>query len=252
MKTDLTDVTFMIPIRVDSIIRLENLILTTQFLCRYFNTQIKVLEVGSYNSGIVKRLLSNKIDYCFIEDCDSVFYHTKYLNVIADKVKTSFLCIWDVDVIILPTQMIEAIGKLRNEGYDVALPYDGRALDTSEIIRELFVQSRSLEILRKQQMKMQPLHQSLTLRGGAVFITTNAYRKAGMENTAFYGWGSEDFERYDRWTILGYKIYITKGVLYHLTHPRGENSKFSHANQLKNSEFNLFKTRVSSPEELHG
>ena len=50
--------------------------------------------------------------------------------------------------------------------------------------------------------------------------------------------------------ILGYKIYITKGVLFHLTHPRGQNSKYSRINQIINSEVKLFETRMSSSKEL--
>lgn len=250
MKIDLRDVTFIIPVRIDSVIRLENLMLTSLFLYRNFKCHIKVVESDSYSNGIIKKNLSKKIEYFFIEDNDSVFYRTKYINIMAEKVDTPFLCIWDADVIVPVSQIQDAVNKMRTKGYEVALPYDGRALDTSEPIRELFLQNNKVSILEKQQKKMNPLHQSLTLRGGAVFVNTSAYRCSGMENLAFYGWGSEDFDRYDKWTTLGYKIYIGNGVLFHLTHPRGDNSMFNRKNQLIMSETALFLTRVSSQHDL--
>lgn len=250
MKNNLMDVTFLITVRIDSIIRLENLLMTTRFLLRYFDCKIIVLEAAPYKNGFIKKMLNHRVEYYFIEDYDSVFYRTRYLNLIAEKVVTSYLCIWDADVIVAPIQIIEAVDKLRNNEYDVALPYDGRALDTTDIIRELFILNNRIDYLFKHIPKMQLLYSGLTLRGGAIFVTLEAYKNAGMENVAFYGWGSEDFERYDRWMILGYKIYITKGVLFHLTHPRGQNSKYSRINQIINSEVKLFETRMSSSKEL--
>lgn len=55
-------------------------------------------------------------------------------------------------------QIAEAVGKMRTEGFEVALPYDGRALDTSVPVRELFMQSRRMSVLQRQQNKMNPLH----------------------------------------------------------------------------------------------
>ena len=62
--------------------------------------------------------------------------------------------------------------------------------------------------------------------------------------------GAEDFERYDRWKILGYRIVLVPGVLYHLTHPRGKNSCYYDTEHLMQSEHAIFTTRVSSAEEL--
>ena len=169
MKNNLMDVTFLITVRIDSIIRLENLLMTTRFLLRYFDCKIIVLEAAPYKNGFIKKMLNHRVEYYFIEDYDSVFYRTRYLNLIAEKVVTSYLCIWDADVIVAPIQIIEAVDKLRNNEYDVALPYDGRALDTTDIIRELFILNNRIDYLFKHIPKMQLLYSGLTLRGGAIF-----------------------------------------------------------------------------------
>ena len=248
-KIDLRDVTFLLIVRVDTLVRLENLLVITRFLQRYFDCHIHVLEADAYNNGIIRKLLKG-VDYQFVQDDDPVLYRTYYLNEMAKRVVTPYLCVWDVDVVVPPEQVSQAVERLRSGEYDVALPYDGKALDTSAPIRALFLQTSRLDILYQHQAKMSPLHDGLSLRGGAFFVTTDAYRKAGMENTAFYGWGSEDFERYDRWTILGYRISIIPGVLYHLSHPRGQNSSYHVVDRMLRSERTLFTTRVSSAEEI--
>lgn len=42
MKRNFLDVTFLIPVRIDSLIRLENLLLTVRFIKRQFDTHIGV------------------------------------------------------------------------------------------------------------------------------------------------------------------------------------------------------------------
>ena len=51
MRIDLTDVTFLILIRLDSIQRLENVKVVTDSLLKYFDTNIYVLEADSYDNG---------------------------------------------------------------------------------------------------------------------------------------------------------------------------------------------------------
>ena len=60
----------MIPVRLDSVVRLENLILSVQSLLRYFDTNIMVLEAASYRNGIIQKMLGKKIQYLFLEDRD--------------------------------------------------------------------------------------------------------------------------------------------------------------------------------------
>ena len=80
MKFDLTDVTFMIPIRVDSLVRLENLMLTTRFLTEHFNCHIIVLEADTCNNGIIRNMLGKRVEYYFVEDDDAVVYRFCYIN----------------------------------------------------------------------------------------------------------------------------------------------------------------------------
>jgi hypothetical protein len=156
--------------------------------------------------------------------------------------------IWDTDVIIPHEQITDAANKLR-EGYEIAYPYDGRFYDTTDIVRELYLKTESIKTLIKNQPKMVAIYGD-QMKGGAMLVNRTAYIAAGMENENFYGWGPEDFERAERWKIAGYRIYQSKGVLYHLTHHRGSNSVFRSMEQRKNTNKELRRTLMSNREDL--
>ncbi len=226
MKTDLSDLTFIIPLRIDSIIRIENLLIVTDFLTTHFKCNVFILETGAYNIGILRSLLNKRIKYQFIEDRDPVFHRTKYLNIMSDQISTPYIAIWDADVIVDPKQIISSVENLRLNKAQIAYPYDGRFFDTSMLVRELFLQTRDLELLNKHRNKMKLLYIDGSVGealGGAFIVNSEAYRSSGMENEKFYGWGPEDSERYQRWKSLKYKIYRNKGCLFHLSHPKDLN-----------------------------
>ena len=63
--------------------------------------------------------------------------------------------------------------------------------------------------------------------GGAFLVNKYMYLNAGGGNENFYGWGPEDLERFRRIKILGLPVYRATGCLFHLHHPRNENSGFA-------------------------
>lgn len=219
------DVTFLMPVRIDSMIRLENLQLTINFLKSNFCCRIFLLESDRYNRSLVERLCAN-VRYEFVEDKDAVFYRAKYLNRMALQSETKYLAIWDPGVIIPPTQVLDSVWQLRNNKYHVAYPYNGWFMETSDILRAQYLENRDIGFLLRNVDKMQLLNGSCENVGGAVLVARDAYIMAGMENEHFYGWSMEDNERFARWKNLGYSIYRSKGVLFHLTHPQGGNSGY--------------------------
>jgi len=248
MKMNIKDMTFMIPVRFDSVERLENLILSVQSLLKCFDTHIMVLEAAKYSNGIIRKMLGNKIEYIFYEDKDDVFYKTKYLNIMTQRACTPFVGIWDADVIIPKEQIVESIEKLR-QGVDIAYPYDGHFYDTSFVIRELYAKNRSIQFLKRNKDKMGLIYGDQMI-GGAVFVNREVFIKAGMMNEKFYGWGPEDCELYERLLILGLNIHRSEGPLFHLTHSRGSNSFFRSPEQNNNANRERMITMLSSRTEL--
>ena len=249
MKTDLTDLTFLFPLKPDSIIRIENLLATTGYILRNFDTNVFVLEVSSYNNGLLSKVLNRRISYSFIEDKDPIFHRTKYRNLMTREVETPFLALWDVDVIVDKQLIIDAMEKLRNKKADIAFPYNGMFYDTSEIIRALFIRKNRIQILHKNKEYMSLIYKD-EHTGGAFIASTEKYRQMGMENEKFYGWGDEDYERYSRWKNLEFKIYRAPGCMYHLSHPRDRNGHYNSQRQMEIAKSEYFKTQRSSYDEL--
>jgi hypothetical protein len=104
-KSDLTDVTFIIPLRIDTVDRLENTLVILDFLLGSFVSRIKILEASRRNTGILQQLLSREVDYRFVEDADDIFHRTKYINMLAEACETTYISLWDTDVIVPPSQI---------------------------------------------------------------------------------------------------------------------------------------------------
>ena len=94
----------------------------------------------------------------------------------------------------------------------------------------MFLQDPKIEFLLKNMKKMKEMYPPNPL-GGAFLANLESYKESGLENESFYGWGMEDVERFYRWGNMGYKIKRVPGPLFHLTHPRGQNSNFHDTDQ---------------------
>jgi len=254
MKIDLTDTTFIIPIRVDTVVRLENLLLNVDHLQERFQTHIVILEAAPYNNGIIQNILKDRVAYLFVEDKDPVYHKTKYVNQMTADVKTDFIGIWDADVIVDHEQIIDALQHLRQNLCDIAYPFDGDFLDTSDLLRNHYVVHRDLEFLKKNSGKMKFLYSVkgvVGAVGGAVFARTDKFRLSGMDNEEFYGWGLEDGERHYRWHCFDFKIYRSKGCLFHLTHTRESNWLTSSKTHRQKSRHDMDEVVNYTKEELY-
>lgn len=238
-KINLDDVTFLIPVRFDSLVRLENLIAVIDFLTTHFDTHIQILEAADYNNHLLERLLQQKqnVSIRFIEDHDPVFHRTRYINFLVKNCQTPLLAVWDTDVIVPPIQIVQSAEYLRKQEAHFVYPYEEKFLETSIILRELFLKTRNLNLLMNNMGKMTELYLPNPV-GGGFFANRSAYMDSGIENYHFYGWGREDGDRLNRWEIMGYQHKRVSGPLFHLTHERGLNSKFhtDEQNQIKMSE----------------
>ena len=230
MRYDLLDMTFIVPVRIDSVVRLENLIMSVEFLVSHYQTHIHILEAARYSNQLIRRLLPDpSVEYCFQQDKDPVFHRTRWLNQMLLKVKTPLVCVWDADILMNPIQLVEAADQVRSGQFDMAYPYDGDFLDTSDILRAYYWEHRDLSFLERHRGKMNSLYtvkDVLGAVGGAFVANTEKYISVGMENEDFYGWGLEDGERYYRWLSFGCRIYRSTGCLFHLSHPRDMNGQF--------------------------
>jgi predicted glycosyltransferase involved in capsule biosynthesis len=222
-KHNLSDVTFVIPIRVDSEEREANLKALLTVLLQDFITNIIVLEADKVPNFHYEQ---ERIEYHFVNDIDPVFHRTKYINQLLKLATTPIVGIWDADAIGITNQIIDALEQIRQQKTIMAFPYDGRFYCADKVTSNLFRQTIHYKILTENVALMKLMHGYYAV-GGAYMVNKEEYLKVGAENENFYGWGPEDAERVRRMEIFNLPVYYSKGLLFHLWHPIRENSWFA-------------------------
>jgi len=236
---DLTsELTIVIPVRIDSQERKHNLESIISFLTYYTSSEIIVMEVDDKQKLSLK-ILNDRIKYYFRNDSDEIFHHTRYRNELLSLSKKDIVAVWDADIFINSLQIKKGIDRIKN-GLFMCIPYDGRAfyLNPAES-----VEARENIFSYVCNYKEGSLVATLgRLSVGGVFIVNKQrYLKIGGENENFYGWGPEDAERFKRMEILEEPVERIDGPLFHLYHPRGINSTFGRDIRDKNNVNELIK-----------
>ena len=239
-KTDLADVTFLVPLRIDSPERLENINTLIKYIFLHFRTRFIVLEADS-----VRRYFPDVnpegLRYEYIEDLDEVFHRTKWINKLISFSDAPFIAVWDADAVAPPDQIADAISKIRSGTVVLSFPYDGRFYSCDKITCDLFRRILNIEILIKRVPVMSLMHGYHSV-GGAFIVNKTKYLDVGGENENIYGWGPEDTERVKRLEIMGLPVYYSPGTLFHLWHPMGKNSWFANSELERRNRNELQKT----------
>lgn len=171
----------------------------------------------------------NKIFYIYINDSNPVFHRTKYINQMLRQVTTSTAVVLDADIIMSTESLSAAIASHENVKATLSLPYDGRCFYVNQHCTEFFHKYPSINTLEFIKHNLTLMNGFKTV-GGIYIISVKQYMQAGMENEHFSGWGPEDVERIHRLEILGHAVNRWPGAIYHLYHPRLNNSKFYNDN----------------------
>ena len=236
-KIENRNVTFVIPVRIDSPERSENLDMVLRQLSHRKQTTILILEADIKPLYNLKKGYSN-VKYLFVEDHDPVFHRTKYLNQLLREAETELVGIWDTDVILPDEQIDRALQDICEGKAVMSYPYDGRFYLCTPDESTFYRQEGSIDYLLKLEYSNNSNFVSNSV-GGAFWVRKDLYLEAGGENEFFYGWGLEDQERIRRLFILGLPVTRVDGSLFHLFHPRNENSQYKNneAESISRQEF---------------
>lgn len=226
-KFDLSDVTFMIPCRIESPDRRRNLRILVAYLRKHLRTNILICEDNHQRQdapGVMAELGLSPSDYGYIHltGNDSPYTHkAKQINLMAEAATTPIVVVQDTDVIVEPSQYVFAQHAARN-GAMLACPFNGLFFDISadyipSIERTLTVGQVDLFDPRNEMLYKNSY-------GGAVFFSREVFTRLGGFNENFISWGWEDFEIYRRLEKLDERVERMWGPLLHLSHARATNS----------------------------
>jgi len=240
MKIDLSEATFIIPIRIESQDRLRNVITTTAFLLENFDTNIVIKEVDSESIferealPVLKDILECDINvnHIFEKSDESLFHRQKVLNEMVVESNTEIVVNYDCDVLLPLDSYHEAYQSVLHHTHDVIYPYgqgmyQKQVKSTDEVV-SMFLETTDYKYLDK----VSNLHTSDF--GWVQFFNRQVYIDGGLENENFKAYAPEDKERFYRFTTLGYNVGRINDYVYHLEHVRGENSWFSNPYMVSN------------------
>ncbi len=239
---DLSDVTFLVPLRVDSGERLRNVITTTSWLLEHLDTNV---VVGVADVASVQPLLDSRVEVIQIDDDPRLPFHaTRIFNDLALHVTTPLLVHYDTDVIIPAEQFVAAAEMIRSNEYDVVLPYETWVgVPSEEISRLLTAHDVSRAPIGFPRSLGEPL-------GGCVMRSMQNFIEVGMDNEHFIGWSPEDKERIHRARVLGSRISRVPGPLFHLEHP-GQTPQPYRDPYWRAGQAEFERIQTLAPEELH-
>lgn len=240
MKIDLSEATFIIPIRIESQDRLRNVITTTAFLLENFDTNILIKEVDSESIfqrdvlPVLEDILECDVHvrHIFEKNNESLFHRQKVLNEMVVESNTKIVVNYDCDVLLPLDSYHEAYQSVLHHTHDLIYPY-GKGMYQKQVKATDEIVSNFLETSDYQYLDdASDLHTSDF--GWVQFFNRQVYIDGGMENENFKAYAPEDKERFYRFTTLGYNVGRINDYVYHLEHGRGENSWFSNPYMISN------------------
>ena len=255
---DLSDATFIMPLRIESSDRLRNVVLSLAYLLSNFKTNVIIEEVdkeSKFQRHAASQVESLGIDMSAItllyeENDDPIFHRTRILNDMLMESDTTVVVNYDCDVVFPVSSYLNAYKMIREEDYDLVYPYgQGHYQKKIQVTQNLinnFVNSRFSE----DSFANHPEHEvSTSDYGWAQFFKRQSYIDGGMENENFISYGYEDNERPERFKKMGYKVGRVDATIYHMEHARTMNSWFTNPHIENNK--NLYeKLKEMSDEEL--
>ena len=229
------NLTFLIPIRIETDDRLRNIISSVSYLLRHIPANVIVKEVSNHPTfkfralpEIKKYADTSNLQYLYEESEDPWFCKSKVLNDLIVASNTKVVANYDADCILPISSYHRAYEAINDDHVDVVYPYGcGIYQWKAEYnmgIYEEFIQTLDTKVLDKNKV----LHNSTI--GWAQFINRQKYINSYMMNENFVSWGCEDDEFYYRMSVLGNRIARIDDYVYHLEHSRTNNSWFSNPN----------------------
>lgn len=260
---NLDELTIVIPVKIESTDRYNNLKTVLGYINHHLKTNIKIIEESPDNPKIdfLDDFKNLSIDYKFYQVPSSEpFHRTKYLNEMIFSTTTKVVSNYDSDVFFPVQTYVDVVKSIVDGEFDFVYPYllgtGQKQLYYSKWYENQFaqwifypmwkfIQDWDISIFdNDENVKMWA-----SAYGHSVFADTNKYKEAFGENEEFISYGPEDQERAYRFQKLGYNVNWYNGYVYHIEHMRTNDS--SNKNPQFDTNCQIFEhVKTLSKEEL--
>lgn len=232
------NLTFMIPVKLESEDRVRNLKTVLTYLLSKFDAKVMVQEhdkVNRFTKLVMPYLnnrlgpISHRLEYTFDKQTEPYFHKTKVLNNMLLRSDTEVVCNYDTDVILPIDSISKSYEAIKSNVVDAVYPYGvgayQKAVNYTSDLFETFTTSKmeDIDIFKLQEYS----NTSSSTVGWCQFIRRKNYINSFMMNENFAAWGPEDCELFYRLNVMGNRVGRVNNYVYHLEHTRSTDSWFS-------------------------
>ena len=236
------DLTFIIPIRVDTDDRIENCLTILRFLQQNFpESEILLMEQDAEmrTDCILNAFPAVKR---YFAPNPGRFEKTTTVNMGIALATRPIICMYDTDILLHPSAVRQAATMLRSRKNRVVIPYNRIVIDVSGQLKSEISGSLDMEKFGTvRRFANTPTRSDLSVRenNGGIFIANKeVLMLEGGLNKKMISYGWEDAEFSKRFDKLGYYTFMLPAFnLVHLDHRRGPDSRINEMFDINQSEF---------------
>lgn len=230
MMHDLDGLTILFHVRIDTEERARNLKIITDYYRNNFTNYKNIFIEDDRLMNVPDIIeLTESDTYVFAKSTDQ-WQKCASFNKGIVLAKSDIIAFHDLDAIIPPEQLLEAISQLTNDkGAGLVYPYNGLFLCVNKQIKDYFATTLDVKDITRYFPKNLQVNSndgnvlvgSRSSVGGCVLGRRDNIIKANGYNPCFKGWGYEDNEFPRRVHVLGYsvsKLNSPTAALWHLPH----------------------------------
>jgi hypothetical protein len=236
---DLSNLTFIVPVKIESQDRYYNAKTVLSYLNSHFKTNVSLYEAYETTSQLdfLDSLTNLSIKYQGLKlQPGEPFHRTKYLNIMLNDCQTVVVTNYDIDVILPVSTYIEVCNHILEDKGDFVYPF-GLGKFQKRLHYSKWFEANHKELLYYSMIKFLEnydltwldqedtfLSSSESSDRNRLFAKTSTYKEAFGENEEFISYGPEDRERCFRFRKLGYRVEWWNNFVYHLEHSRTTDS----------------------------
>jgi hypothetical protein len=236
------ELSFVIPIRVDTPDRLENCETVLRFLTYHFpESEIQLVEQDRRTQTAPLRASFPRVIWRF-DFNDQHFRRGVALNSGILGSTRPCVCAYDTDVLIDPRALRESVHLISSGQWPIVIPFNCIFIEVSGDRRRKLIDTLDIRGLSTiGRVSAVPKHPDIgarVLSGAVMMCDTEVAILEGGYNRKMVSYGWEDIEFFKRFAKLGHYSYVLGNYsLIHLDHRRGPDSRINEMYQVNKMEF---------------
>jgi glycosyltransferase involved in cell wall biosynthesis len=236
------ELSFVIPIRVDTPDRLENCGAILRFLTAHFpQSEIQLIEQDVESQTGPLRDTFPRVVWHF-EFNDKHFSRGAAINTGLLKSTRPYVCAYDTDILVDPAALRLAASLISAHRWSVVIPFNLIFVELSGERRKAVIDSLDITglsaITRLADVPKHPEISARVLSGAIMMCDRDLAVMEGGYNRKMVSYGWEDIEFFKRFEKLGHYSYMLNDFnLIHLDHRRGPDSRINDKYEINKLEF---------------